>query len=120
MKSNVFNLSPQRLGTIIGLAFISVLSANQSLAQSSIIPALRQKLQREGRIIVYGNPIMDTIYTIRGINFTFAGEGCNFNEMCQSMVANGGLVYEQQANYALGRACADKKNRSVICIVKSR
>ncbi|OIP67274.1 MAG: hypothetical protein AUK43_19835 [Oscillatoriales cyanobacterium CG2_30_40_61] len=117
MKTSVFNLSFKRLGTAVALSFLSLLTINQVSLASRMLDMVEAKLQREGKIIVDGDPY-GTFYTIRGADmavFTFAGESCPTNGFCSYLMSAGAWTYDPELNQALGRACRDQNNYSVIC-----
>ncbi|MCP9294777.1 MAG: hypothetical protein NDM07_08830 [Planktothrix agardhii LY1] len=114
MKTSVFNLSFKRLGTAVALSFLSLLTINQVSLASEMLDMVEAKLQREGKIIVDGDP-SGLFYTIRGMALTFAGESCPINGTCSYVMSVGAWIYDPELNQALGRACRDQNNYSVIC-----
>jgi hypothetical protein len=85
-------------------------------SRSSWLGYVQNLLQRQGRVIVRGNPLVDTVYVIDGFDgYLFAGEGCIANEFCRLTTSNSGAVYDRELNQALGRACYNRKNSGVIC-----
>jgi hypothetical protein len=76
---------------------------------------VQQKLQKEGKIIVYGDPLTSMSYSIEGIPMSFAGNLCVLSDFCKMSVSAGGLVYDPELNVALGKACYDETNYRVIC-----
>lgn len=114
MKTSVLNLSCTKLGTAIALSVVSLFATNQTALSSEMLDMVAAKLERDGQIIVDGDPL-GTIYTIRGMGLTFAGASCPINGTCSYMMSRGGWVYDQELNAALANACYDQNNYSVIC-----
>jgi len=87
-----------------------------SPAQAEWLSALKFILERDGQIVVYGDPHYDVFYRVEGLNYAFAGGGCALNQACQLAVSYGGAVFDGEMNFALKQLCDDESIEFMVCL----